>query len=147
MLDSVFDVAGRKMPKKPSKTDEALKAMAKFFGVDLEDGSSSRRRGERDNRRMNKNGSSQSSSVDVYQNAVNRFRQSGVTSAPVRSKASFFFFLRMILKNLERSWGYVWYHPIIYYWTLPLIMDHSYLVGNLTYSKIAETKALEPQKS
>ncbi len=28
-----------------------------------------------------------------------------------------------------------------------LILDHSYLVGNLTKSKIAETKALEPLKS
>jgi hypothetical protein len=34
--------------------------------------------------------------------------------------------------------------PITYYWTgLMLILDHSYLVGNLTNSKIAETKALE----
>jgi hypothetical protein len=28
-----------------------------------------------------------------------------------------------------------------------LILDNSYLVGNLTNSKIAETKALEPLKS
>jgi hypothetical protein len=27
------------------------------------------------------------------------------------------------------------------------LMDHSYLVGNLTNSKIAETKAVEPLKS
>jgi hypothetical protein len=39
------------------------------------------------------------------------------------------------------------YPPIIYYWTGLLILDHSYLVGNLTNSKIAETKALEPLKS
>jgi hypothetical protein len=33
------------------------------------------------------------------------------------------------------------------YWTMPLILDHSYLVGNLTNSKFAETnKALEPLK-
>ncbi len=32
---------------------------------------------------------------------------------------------------------------ITYYWTGLLILDHSYLVGNLTNSKIAETKALE----
>ncbi len=38
-------------------------------------------------------------------------------------------------------------YPITYYWTGLLIMDHSYLVGNLTNSKIAETKALEPLKS
>jgi hypothetical protein len=34
--------------------------------------------------------------------------------------------------------------PITYHWTVvtvPLILDHSYLVGNLTNSKIAETKA------
>ncbi len=34
---------------------------------------------------------------------------------------------------------------ITYYWTVPLILDH--LVGKLTNSKIAETKALEPLKS
>jgi hypothetical protein len=39
------------------------------------------------------------------------------------------------------------YPPITYYWTGLLIVDHSYLVGNLTNSKIAETKALEPLKS
>ncbi len=36
---------------------------------------------------------------------------------------------------------------IAYHWTCLLIMDHSYLVGNLTYSKIAETKPLESLKS
>jgi hypothetical protein len=30
--------------------------------------------------------------------------------------------------------------PIIYYWTVPLILDHSYLVEILTSSKIADTK-------
>jgi hypothetical protein len=30
--------------------------------------------------------------------------------------------------------------PITYYWTLPLILDYSYLVGKLTSSKIADTK-------
>ncbi len=39
------------------------------------------------------------------------------------------------------------YPTITYYWTVPLILDHSYLVRNLTSSKIAETKALEPLKS
>jgi hypothetical protein len=39
------------------------------------------------------------------------------------------------------------YPPITYYWTVPLILDHSYLVGNLTNLKIAETNALEPLKS
>jgi hypothetical protein len=36
------------------------------------------------------------------------------------------------------------YPPITYYWTGILILDHSYVVGNLINSKIAETKALEP---
>jgi hypothetical protein len=36
---------------------------------------------------------------------------------------------------------------ITYYWTGLLILEHSYLVGNLTNSKIADTKALEPLKS
>jgi hypothetical protein len=45
------------------------------------------------------------------------------------------------------SGAVVRYLPIIYYWTGFLILDHSYLVGNLTNSKIAQTKALEPLKS
>jgi hypothetical protein len=36
---------------------------------------------------------------------------------------------------------------IIYYWTVPLILDHSYLVEILTNSRIAEAKALKPLKS
>jgi hypothetical protein len=32
------------------------------------------------------------------------------------------------------------YRPITYYWTVPLILDHSYLVGKLTSLKIADTK-------
>jgi hypothetical protein len=36
------------------------------------------------------------------------------------------------------------YPLITYYWTSLLILDHSYLVGNLTNSKIAETRASEP---
>jgi hypothetical protein len=38
------------------------------------------------------------------------------------------------------------YPTITYSWTVPPILDHSYLVGNLTISEIAETKALEPLK-
>jgi hypothetical protein len=30
--------------------------------------------------------------------------------------------------------------PITYYWTVPLILDHSYLVDKLTSLKIADTK-------
>ncbi len=36
--------------------------------------------------------------------------------------------------------------PITYYWTVLLILDHSYLHGNLTNSKITGTRALEPLK-
>jgi hypothetical protein len=32
------------------------------------------------------------------------------------------------------------YPTITYYWTVPLILDHSYLVGKLRSSKIAGTK-------
>jgi hypothetical protein len=39
------------------------------------------------------------------------------------------------------------YPQITYSWTGLLISDHSYLVGNLTNSKVAETKTLEPLKS
>jgi hypothetical protein len=38
-------------------------------------------------------------------------------------------------------------YMITYYWAGLLILDHSYLFGNLTNSKIDETKALEPLKS
>jgi hypothetical protein len=38
------------------------------------------------------------------------------------------------------------YTPITYHWTGLLILDHPYLVENVTNSKIAETKALEPLK-
>jgi hypothetical protein len=34
------------------------------------------------------------------------------------------------------------YPPITYYWTVPLILDHSYLVGKSTSSNIADTKVL-----
>ncbi len=35
------------------------------------------------------------------------------------------------------------YPPITYLWTVPLILDHSYLVGQLTSSKIADTKVCQ----
>jgi hypothetical protein len=38
-------------------------------------------------------------------------------------------------------------NAITYYWTGLLILNHSYLGGNLTNSKTAETEALEPPKS
>ncbi len=59
------------------------------------------------------------------------------------------------VKNLNSCWigeskylvSFGSYPPITYCWTVPLILDHSYLVGNLANSKIAGTKALEPLKS
>jgi hypothetical protein len=39
------------------------------------------------------------------------------------------------------------YSPVTYSWTGLLIWDTSYLVGNMSNSKIAEMKALEPLKS
>jgi hypothetical protein len=42
-----------------------------------------------------------------------------------------FFFVTIVSPN---------YFPITYYWTVPLILDHSYLVGKLSSSKIADTK-------
>jgi hypothetical protein len=42
---------------------------------------------------------------------------------------------------------YYMYLTITYYWIGLLILDHLYLVGNLTNSKIAETKAKERLKS
>jgi hypothetical protein len=38
------------------------------------------------------------------------------------------------------------YPAITYYWTGLLILDHVYLIGNLTNSKIAKTKSSEPLK-
>jgi hypothetical protein len=49
--------------------------------------------------------------------------------------------------NVNENRKFSIYDPITLYWTGLLILDHSYLVGNLTNSKIAETNALEPLKS
>ncbi len=49
--------------------------------------------------------------------------------------------------KFQTSTSLGWYPPITYYWTCLLILDHSYLVRNLTNSKIAEKKALKPVKS
>jgi hypothetical protein len=38
------------------------------------------------------------------------------------------------------EWSPVGYPPFTYYWTVPLILNHSYLLGKLTSSKIADTK-------
>jgi hypothetical protein len=46
-----------------------------------------------------------------------------------------------------QSYRLLQYPLITYYWTRLLILDHPYLVGNLTNSKIAETEASEPVKS
>jgi hypothetical protein len=70
-----------------------------------------------------------------------------------RSKTHLSFYIRRagfsFLQSLERSFRELelWFLPITYYWTGLLILDHSYLVGNFSNSKIAETKALEPLKS
>jgi hypothetical protein len=57
-------------------------------------------------------------------------------------------------KNLNRKTKYIEYSPLyiiphdhLLLDSAPNKLDHSYLVGNLTNSKIAETKALEPLKS
>ncbi len=52
--------------------------------------------------------------------------------------------LKVILRKFKR---YIVYPPIAYYWTGVLILDRSYLVWNLTNSKIAERKASEPRIS
>ncbi len=36
----------------------------------------------------------------------------------------------------------VWYSTTTYYWTVPLILDHSFLVGRLTCSKIADYESV-----
>ncbi len=43
--------------------------------------------------------------------------------------------------------GAVHHLTITYYWIVSLILDHSYLVGNLSNSEINETKALDLLKS
>ncbi len=50
-------------------------------------------------------------------------------------------------QSIQCSNGIRLYPRITYFCTCLLILDNSYLVGNLTYSKIAETIALEPLKS
>ncbi len=58
----------------------------------------------------------------------------------------------IFLDNMNKKKEIYLYHlqsyipPMAYYWTGLQILDHSCLVGNLTNSKIAETKALEPLK-
>ncbi len=68
----------------------------------------------------------------------------GVKIWRIRHYCLTLFCLYYILYNI---YIVLYYPPITYYWTVPLILDHSYLVGNLTNSKIAETNALEPLKS
>ncbi len=77
--------------------------------------------------------------VDFFFLWINQFRDK-------LQSHSFFVFQPCfaILGGVERMQLTVLYPTITYYWTVPLILDHSYLVGNLTNSKIAETKALEP---
>ncbi len=49
----------------------------------------------------------------------------------------FIFTYRLDKQNGSKSKNI--YPPIIYYWTVPLILDHSYLVGKSTSSKIVDT--------
>jgi hypothetical protein len=51
------------------------------------------------------------------------------------------------LLPLASKTSFTEYPPSIYYWTVSLILNDSYLVGNLTNPKNVETKALEPLKS
>jgi hypothetical protein len=71
---------------------------------------------------------------DIYVNITNRRHQDSANGPPVVIRKSF--------TKFERK-----YPTITHYCTVPLILDHSYLVGNLTNSIIAETNALEPPKS
>jgi hypothetical protein len=50
--------------------------------------------------------------------------------------------IRRARRIISRRMIHIQYPPITYYWTRLLILYHSYLDGNLTNSKIAETKAL-----
>jgi hypothetical protein len=45
-----------------------------------------------------------------------------------------------VIVSSPQSIGALIHPPITYYWTVPLILDHSYLVGKSTSSKIADTK-------
>jgi hypothetical protein len=49
---------------------------------------------------------------------------------------------RTVVKSIVfvKNKTYYDYHPIAYYWTVPLILDPSYPVGKLTSSKITDTK-------
>jgi hypothetical protein len=49
------------------------------------------------------------------------------------------------VKCVQR-WLFAWYFPITYYWTGLLMLDHSYLVGNLTNSKIGWNKRFRTSK-
>ncbi len=62
------------------------------------------------------------------------------------AEATHFYGINLMGRNLPTTFCTIYYGlqripPITYYWTGLLILDHSYLVGNLPNSKIAETKA------
>jgi hypothetical protein len=44
-----------------------------------------------------------------------------------------------VWSELRRNKTFSYYPSITHYWTVPLILDHSYLVGKLTGWKIADT--------
>ncbi len=85
---------------------------------------------------------------------------SSLSISPSRALSSFFFslVLKTIFSPLSRlmmvtracltlvsfffrvqGWSR-YYPPITYYWTVPIFLDHSYLVGKITSSKIADVK-------
>ncbi len=71
-----------------------------------------------------------------------KLKASTISNQQLQSDWSFIISLRC------KQWSCSSLLPTItYYWTVPLILDHSYLLGNWTNSKIAETNALEPLKS
>jgi hypothetical protein len=71
------------------------------------------------------------------------FCEDSIRSSP---RLNFFYLYLCYRGQRGKKWTPL-YPPITYYWTGLLILDHSYLVGNLTSSKIAQRKVLELLKS
>ncbi len=61
----------------------------------------------------------------------------------IRSKSNKLIKWLMIEGTKDLNLKLSWYPPITYYWTVPLILHHSYPVGRLTSSKL-ETKLVSP---
>ncbi len=75
------------------------------------------------------------------------YKRKRVTSSSFYSKSKWNILSMINNKIRGRGFNTAYYPPITYCWTGLLTLDHSYIVGNLTNSKIAETKDLEPLKS